>query len=105
MPTAASTARYVYYRSGAQVGRAAKELVLTPPHNALRHIENIGDFRPYDRVYWIEARKLVEQWPDRDKHPALDDAFRAVADMPEHLPDEAARWDEFRHQLEVVCWG
>jgi hypothetical protein len=69
---------------------------------AFAHVEDLGDFEPSQRVHWLAFRKLVENWPQRHLHPGLDQAFRAVADCPEYLTDEAERWEELRHQAAVL---
>ena len=63
---------------------------------ALDHVRSLGHFKPADRVHWLEFRKGVELWPDRQLHPELETAYQAVADMPETLANEGALWEELR---------
>lgn len=73
--------------------------------DALRQVEGLGPYRSADDGAWIEFRKKVELWPDRQKHPALEAAYQAVADMPQMLPDRVERWGELRFQAERVLSG
>ncbi|MEL6707598.1 MAG: hypothetical protein AAFP79_04895 [Pseudomonadota bacterium] len=70
---------------------------------ALRYVENLDQFQPKERVLWLEFRQKIERWCGRQGHSALDDAYQAVADMPQELPDEADRWEELRHQAILVA--
>lgn len=73
--------------------------------NALRHVEGLDQYRTADDGHWIEFRKAIELWPDRQKHPELEAAYQAVADMPQMLPDQAEKWDELRFQAERLAAG
>lgn len=72
---------------------------------ALDHVHRFEVFSAGERIAWIHFRKGVEEWPDRQNHPGLEQAYQAVADMPETLTNEGVLWEELRFQAERVLAG